>query len=217
MSKMQPSPDLTDDLATSLTVHIIEDDTDLREALGSLLASVNLQHLRYDSPVSFLDSLPLSGGGCLVIDIRMPGMSGIDLVKEIRRRKLPLPIIIMTAHADVPLTIQAFKLGAVEFLQKPFSTVAFLEAVRNALDLDRERLQHLAAAESLQSRMEQLTAKDWEVIDLMRKGYPNKRIAALLGISERAVEMRRSSLLKKLRVNAASEVIELVTRYELKT
>lgn len=216
MSKSPPVVNSADAQVDSLTVHVVEDDTDLREALGSLLSSVDLDHRRYKSPTDLLESLPLVGGGCLVIDIRMPDMSGIDLVKELRRRQVPLPIVIMTAHADVPVTIQAFKLGALEFLQKPFSTVAFLEAVRNALEVDKTRLQQIAATESLQTRFDQLTTKDWEVIDLMRKGYPNKRIAALLGISERAVEMRRSSLLKKLQVSAVSEVIELVTRYELK-
>lgn len=215
MSRSHLPAKLVDPPKPPLTVHVIEDDRDLREALGSLLDSLEIDHRPYDSPLRFLDSLPLSGGGCLVIDVRMPGMSGIELVREIRRRRIPLPIIIMTAHADVPLTIQAFKLGALEFLQKPFSTAAFLESVRTALELDRTRLQQQSDSLSLHARIDRLTPKDWEVIDLIRKGHPNKRIAALLGISERAVEMRRSSLSKKLGVNAIPEVIEIVTRFEL--
>lgn len=200
--------------SSSLTVHVVEDDTDLRVALDSLLDSVSLNRRVYGSPARFLDALPLAGGGCLVFDIRLPDMSGIDLVKEIRRREIELPVIIMTAHADVPLTIQAFKLGAVEFLQKPFPPAAFLEAVRQALNLERQRLQKLAENESLQSRIDCLSRKDWEVIELLQQGHPNKRIAASLGISERAVEMRRSSLLKKVRAQSFSELIEIVTRHK---
>lgn len=198
-----------------LTVRLIEDDTELRDALGSLLSSFGLDHLSYDSPAAFLNSLPFSGGGCLVIDIRMPGMSGIDLVKELRLRKIPLPIILMTAHADVPVTIQAFKLGAVEFLQKPFASHTFITAVRNAVKLDRSRLERLATAKSLRETIATLTKKDWEVIALLRQGHPNKRVAAALGITERAIEMRRASMLKKTCVSNFTELISLVTQFEM--
>ena len=206
---------LESQIAMAQIVHVIEDDLDLREALEALLESSDLSCRSHQSAVQFLESPPLEGGGCLVVDVRMPGLSGIDLIKEVRRRKIPLPIIMMTAHADVPVTIQAFKLGAVEFLLKPFSNQQFMEAVQSALQSDRERLREAAAAESVSSRLEQLNQKDWEVIQLIRQGWPNKRIATELGISERAIEMRRASLMKKAQVSTLSALIELVTRFEL--
>lgn len=197
-------------------VHIVEDDRELREALGDLLDSFGLKYRSFESPARFLESLPLKAGGCLVLDIRMPGMSGLDLFREIHRLEMTLPVIVMTAHADVPVTIQAFRQGAAEFLLKPFAPQQFLMAVRAAMETDLQRQQQNAANESLNSRFSQLTEKDWEVIELLRHGFPNKRIAVELHISERAVEMRRSSLMKKVRVTTLSELIELITCHKLR-
>ena len=197
-----------------LTVHIVEDDHDLRNGLDYLLDSMGLPHRVYDSPASFQANFSPDGGGCIVLDIRMPGLSGIDLVKWLRNEGVRLPLIMMTAHADVPVTIQAFKLGVVEFLLKPFQTEQFLAAITSALASEQRRMAAMRESYALRERLASLSSKDWEVIDMVRRGWPNKRIAAELRITERAVEMRRSSLLKKADVSTFAALIELVTRYE---
>lgn len=191
-------------------VHVVEDDVDLRDALACLMSSVGLPHRVYETSAAFLDRLPLSGGGCLVIDIRLPGLSGVELAKEIRRRGVALPIVMMSAHADVPVTIQSFKLGALDFLIKPFEPRQFLETVRQALLRDDERRRFEHQFDQQQARLKQLSSKDWEVIELLRAGHPNKRIAAMLGVSERAVEMRRSKILKKTQTASLPALIELI-------
>ncbi len=191
-------------------VHVVEDDPDLRDALDSLLSSVALPHHMYDSSAAFRQASPLAAGGCLVIDIRLPGVSGIDLAREIRRRGNELPLIMMSAHADVPVAIQSFKLGALDFLLKPFSSEQFLEVVRQALAKDAERQQSEARSTARRQRLNKLTRRDWEIIERLRLGQPNKRIAASLGISERAIEMRRAALLKKTQTSGLPELFELV-------
>lgn len=200
-------------LSTIPVVHIVEDDRDLREGLACLLQAAGLHQQTHAHPAEFLTEIRNVNAGCLVIDIRLPGMSGIDLIKTLRKRKTPSPIIVMTAHADVPVTIQAFKLGAVEFLLKPFSSQEFLEAVNKALDLDQQRRAVESQSRQLSSRVARLNARDWHLIEKLRLGLPNKRIATDLGITERAVEMRRSTLLRKVNLTTLPELIELVTRY----
>jgi two-component system response regulator FixJ len=197
-------------LSTERSVYVVEDDVDLRDALACLLGSVGLPHQVFETPAQFLEALPLAQGGCVVLDIRLPGMSGIELAREIRRRDVRLPMLVMSAHADVPVTIQAFKLGVLDFLIKPFAPPQFLEAVRAALAQDAARQQAEAKAEVVETRLQELTRKDWEIIDLLRQGFPNKRIAANLGITERAVEMRRSALLKKTNSSGLPELMELI-------
>lgn len=197
-------------LSAESSVYVVEDDVDLRDALDCLLGSVGLLRRMFETPAEFLAALPLSRSGCVVLDIRLPRMSGIDLAKEIRRRDVRLPILVMSAHADVPVTIQAFKLGVLDFLIKPFESQQFLDAVRQALLSDGARLADELRIEQVASRLKQLTKKDWEIIDLLRPGHPNKRIAAMVGISERAVEMRRAALLKKTETSSLAELFELV-------
>jgi len=200
-----------------MMVHIVEDDPDLRTGLDSLLTSVAIPHRMYETPEEYLKSAIKSGSGCVVLDIRMPGMSGIDLLKAIRQRGIALPIIMMTAHADVPVTIQAFQLGAMEFLLKPFPMNQFLEAVTKAFERDLERMKCETEREQLKTRLDSLSAKDWEVIEMLRQGHPNKRIASELGVTERAVEMRRSALLRRANVTNLPELIELITRHDLQS
>lgn len=196
--------------ATDAVVHVVEDDLDLRDALVCLMSSVGLPHRVYETPAELLEALPRTGVGCLVLDIRLPGMSGIELAREVRRLGVAWPIIMMSAHADVPATIQAFKLGAWDFLIKPFESQQFLDVVQQALTQDRRRLDDESRIDERQSRLKQLTVKDWDVIELLRAGHPNKRIAAKLGISERAVEMRRSNILKKTHTTGLPALIELI-------
>lgn len=210
MSEETPPADSCPAISEETVVHVVEDDLDLRDALVCLMSSVGLPHRVHETSAAFLDALPLTGGGCLVLDIRLPGMSGIELAKEVRRLHVAWPIVMMSAHADVPVTIQAFKLGALDFLIKPFESQQFLDAVQQALTQDRIRLQNESQLDERQSRLRQLTPKDWEVIELLRAGDPNKRIAAKLGISERAVEMRRSNILKKTQTTSLPALIELI-------
>lgn len=196
--------------AAQAVVYVVEDDPDLRDALDSLLSSVALPHHMYESPAAFRQAGPLAAGGCLVLDVRLPGVSGIELAREIRRGGIELPLIMMSAHADVPVAIQSFKLGALDFLLKPFSSEQFLEVVRQALAKDAARQLTAARATARRQRLNKLTRRDWEIIERLRLGQPNKRIAASLGISERAIEMRRAALLKKTQTSGLPELFELV-------
>jgi two-component system response regulator FixJ len=139
-------------------------------------------------------------------------MSGIDLMKELRERDVRLPIVVMSAHADVSVTIQAFKLGVLDFLIKPFESHQFVDAVHQALLRDDARRADERRIEHVASRLKKLTKKDWQIIDLLRPGHPNKRIASIVGISERAVEMRRAALLKKTKTSSLAELFELIAQ-----
>ncbi len=198
------------ELSVESVVHVVEDDPDLRDALACLMDSTGLAYRVYQSPSSILEALPRTSCGCLVLDIRLPEMSGIELAKELRRRCVRMPIVMMSAHADVPVTIQSFKLGASDFLIKPFKSGQFLNVVQQALANDRERVLKETQRSSVQARLKRLTPKDWQVIEMLRLGYPNKRIAAQLAISERAVEMRRSNILKKTHTSGLPALIELI-------
>lgn len=210
MSEGMPPADSPPAISTETVVHVVEDDLDLRDALACLLNSAGLSYRVFDAPAAFLDELPLTVGGCLVLDIRLPAMSGIELAKEVRRRCIQWPIVMMSAHADVPAAIQAFKLGALDFLIKPFESQQFLDVVQQALAQDLARRRNESQIVRLQSRLKQLTPKDWEVIEALRSGHPNKRIAARLGISERAVEMRRSNIFKKTQTAGLPALFELI-------
>lgn len=195
---------------SSALVHVVEDDPDLQDALDALLDAAALPHRMYQRPDQFRQALPLSAGGCLVLDIRLPGISGVELAAEVRRLGIPLPLIMMSAHADMPATIQSFKLGACDFLLKPFQATQFVDAVRQALAKDAERRQAEAQRAAQQRRLSKLTRRDWEVIEMLRRGLPNKRIATSLAITERAVEMRRAALLAKTQSASLPELFELL-------
>jgi FixJ family two-component response regulator len=196
------------------TVYVVDDDHDMRDSLCWLLKTVGLRVEAFASAGEFLRGFAPVGPGCLVFDVRMPGTSGLDLYEELVRRGDALPVIFITAFADVPMAIRALKSGAVEFVEKPFNRQTLLERIQRAIRQDVERHRLLAQRESVRARFLGLTDKEREVLDAIIQGEPNKAIAARLEISIRAVEMRRSSLMRKLGVRTPMELMRLTIEQE---
>lgn len=197
-------------VATRPTVFIVDDDPAVREGLKALLAAKRYSVETFGSAEAFLAALPPGASGCVLADVRMPGMSGLELQREVKRRALPLPIVIITGHGDVPLAVAALKAGAIDFLEKPFDADAILASIEEALrrgEVSRPELgfdrQELAA------RVAQLTAREREVMDLVVAGHPNKVVAHRLGIALRTVEIHRARVMEKTGARNLSELIRM--------
>lgn len=198
------------------TVHVVDDDADMRDSLRWLMGTVGLAVETYLSADDFLRRFEPNGSpGCLVFDVRMPGTSGLDLYETLVARAAALPVIFVTAYADVPMAIRAMKSGAVEFVEKPFNRQALLERVQRAVRQDVERRRRSADRAEIESRFRRLTDKEREVLDLVTQGLPNKTIAARLAVTPRAVEMRRASLMKKLGAASLADLLRLAFAREL--
>ncbi len=196
------------------TVYVVDDDPDMRDSLRWLMATVGLGVETFASADAFLREFRPKGPGCLVFDVRMPGTSGLDLFEELARRGETMPVIFITAHADVPMAIRAMKSGAVEFVEKPFNRQTLLEKVQRAIKDDVARLALFADREAIRARFRTLTAKEREVLGMIMDGRPNKAIAIQLAITPRAVEMRRASLMKKLGARSLVEMMKLALAIE---
>jgi len=195
------------------TVFIVDDDEDVREALSELVESVGLKAEVFVSAQAFLDSYDPDRSGCLVLDIRMPGMSGLALQQELKQRKATLPIVMITAYGDVPTAVQAIKDGALEFLQKPFRDEEFLDRVRGALERDAAVRKAEAMRRDILGRLARLTPRERDVLEHLVKGGANKAIAKELGIGERTVETHRSSIMEKLGARSLAGLIHAVLPY----
>jgi FixJ family two-component response regulator len=196
------------------TVYIVDDDPDMRDSLRWLMKTVRLHVETFPSAADFLENFAPNGPGCLVFDVRMPGTSGLDLFEELVARGQSMPVIFITAFADVPMAIRAMKSGAVEFVEKPFNRQALLERVQRAIKDDVERRRLLADREEVRARFRGLTDKEHEVLRLIKEGLPNKTIASTLEITPRAVEMRRASLMKKVGARSLMELLRLTLAHE---
>ena len=191
------------------TVFVVDDDADLRQSLGWLLESVGLRFRSYATAEEFLGDYEPDEPGCLLLDVRMPGVSGLDLQEELRRRGVPPPIIIMTGHARVPMAVRALKGGAIDFIKKPFSDQALLEQVRKAIDLDRRTRRVRMECSEFAERLTYLTPRERDVMNLVILGKPNKIIADDLGISAKTVEILRGRVMEKLQVGSVAELVRL--------
>lgn len=196
------------------TVYIVDDDPDMRDSLRWLLKTVGLRAITYASADEFLRDERDDGPACLVLDVRMPGCSGLDLFEEISGPGSTLPVLFITAHADVPMAVRALKSGAVEFLEKPFNGQVLLEKVQHALRESATRLERQAAYDGLRAQFEALTGKEREVLSRIQEGLSNKEIATRLDVTPRAVEMRRASLMRKLGVESLPELLRLAMAFE---
>ena len=191
-------------------VFIVDDDEDVREALSELVESVSLKAQVFASAQAFLDSYDPDRPGCLVLDIRMPGMSGLALQRELKQRGPSLPILMITAFGDVPTAVQAMKDGALEFLQKPFQDQEFLDRVRGALERDVAARRAEAVRRDTLARLTRLTPRERDVLEQLIRGGANKAIARELGIGERTVESHRSSIMEKLGAKSLAALINAV-------
>jgi FixJ family two-component response regulator len=197
------------------TVIVIDDDPDIRESLVSLVRSVGLQIKALASVPEFLQHGRPTGPCCLILDVRLPGRSGLDLQRELSEANVFLPIIFITGYGDIPMTVQAMKGGAIEFLAKPFREQEILEAIQQGLARDRAWLENEKALAALRARFETLSAREREVMTYVVTGRLNKQIAADLGISEITVKVHRSNMMRKMKVSSLPELARMADRLNL--
>ncbi|WP_349958811.1 response regulator transcription factor [Rhizobium sp. ZPR3] len=191
------------------TVFVIDDDPSVRDGLDSLLRSVGYDTRGFALPRDFLVSPGPQGPACIVLDVRMPDASGLDFQDELARMGYPIPIIFLTGHGDVPMSVRAMKAGAVEFLLKPFREQDLLDAIRQALEIDRARLRKQAAEVDLLERFSTLTPREREVMALVARGLLNKQIAAEIGLSEITVKVHRGQAMRKMRADSVADLIRM--------
>ena len=190
-------------------VHVIDDDDAVRDSLSFLLTAAGLTITAYDSATAFVAKLPRVAAGCIVTDIRMPGLSGVDLLKRLKLEGIRMPVIVMTGHGDVPLAVEAMKLGAVDFLEKPFDDDHLLAAIRSALDRHGDDDKRAEREVAFRERLETLSAREQQVLDGLIAGHPNKTIAYDLGISARTVEVYRANVMTKMQAGSLSELVRM--------
>ena len=196
-------------LADALIVHVIDDDEAMRDSLSFLFRTANIKAETYDSADSFLGALPQLSVGCIVTDVRMPGLSGIDLLRQLQEREIALPVIVITGHGDVPLAVEAMKLGAADFLEKPFDDEILLSAVRSALSARASDQDRQALKAAIEGRLTSLSSRENDVLQGLIEGNPNKTIAYDLGISPRTVEIYRANVMTKMQASSLSELVRM--------
>jgi FixJ family two-component response regulator len=197
---------------TSPTVFVVDDDASVRDALNNLLRSVGLSVKMFGAAQEFLTSARPDGPSCLVLDVRLPELSGLDLQGKLACAGLQMPVVFITAHGDIRMSVRAMKAGAVEFLTKPFRAQDLLDAVQQAIERDRERIRQQAAVAELRNRYEMLSSREREVLALIVDGLPNKLIGHQLNLSEPTVKMHRSHLMKKMGADSLAKLIRMAER-----
>jgi FixJ family two-component response regulator len=202
-------------VAYSPSVFVVDDDKQLLDSLVVLLEVLGFQVRAFSSPGSFSRFYRAEMPGCLVLDVRMPRQNGLELYEQLLEEGKRLPVIFITAHADVSMAVAAMKSGAIEFLEKPFDRATLLSRVQHALELDAQWRQRDGNLESLSTRIKQLSEREQETLLLIRAGESNKSMAAKLFITERAVEMRRSAIMKKLQVRSLAELFDLTITHDI--
>jgi RNA polymerase sigma factor (sigma-70 family) len=196
------------------TVFIVDDDQEVREAIQLLMESVGVTAVSFASAQAYLEQLDCDRPGCLILDVRMKGMSGLDLQERLAQEPLHPPIIIITGHGDVPMAVRAVKAGAVDFIEKPFNDQTLLDAVHRAFDQDaRNRGQALRIAD-IQERLARLTPREREILDQVIGGKRNRMIAADLGISQSTVEAHRARVMEKLEARSLSDLMRMMMAIE---
>jgi two-component system, LuxR family, response regulator FixJ len=196
-------------MAADAIVHVIDDDEAVRQSIEFLLRTSGVTARTYDSAATFLDLLPTIESGCIITDVRMPGISGIDLLRRLSEMQIRIPVIVVTGHGDVPLAVEAMKSGAVDFLEKPFEDEHLLASVRSALNRSQENAARDAERVEVEARLATLTNRERDVLEGLVAGKPNKIIAFDLAISPRTVEIYRANVMTKMGAASLSELVRM--------
>jgi RNA polymerase sigma factor (sigma-70 family) len=196
-------------------IFVVDDDASAREGIEDLLQSVGLRVMTFKSPQEFLEGARPDAPGCIVLDVRLPGTSGLEFQKVLTDAGIHLPVIFITGHGDIPMSVMAMKSGAIEFLTKPFREQSLLDAINAGIEKDRQRRDGLKLISELQQRFQRLTPREREVFALVVTGRPNKQVAAELGLSEMTVKVHRSQVTKKMRATSIVELARIADRLGL--
>jgi two-component system response regulator FixJ len=199
----------SDHPAAARAVHIIDDDEGLRESLAFLLRAAQLEVRSFDSAKTFLDALPDASVGCVITDIRMPDMSGIELLRRLKELKVGIPVIVITGHGDVALAVEAMKIGAADFFEKPFDDDLLVASVRAALRQQEDQTKRGVERAEIEHRISTLSPREKDVLAGLVEGRANKQIAFDLGISPRTVEIYRANLMNKMQANSLSDLVRM--------
>lgn len=190
-------------------VYIVDDDQAIRHAMGLLLKSVRLEHQVFSSADEFLEQYSGNNNGCLILDIRMPGLGGLELQQKLIEMECSLPIIFITGHGDIPMAVDAMQKGAFDFVQKPFRDQELLDRITDALSAAHERQSEREQKAHVQERVNTLTKREHEVLDLVVTGKPNKIIAHELGVSQRTIEIHRARVMEKMHARSLAELVRM--------
>jgi len=197
------------------TIYVVDDDEGIRDGLSLLLETTGQRVKLYSSAIAFLDDYDTQAHGCLILDIRMPRMTGLDLQKRLVAMGSTLPIIFITGHGDIPMAVEAMRLGALDFIRKPFREQDLLDRINQALQIDAGRSQHERECSVIIAKLAQLSEREKQIFDRVASGDMNKVIAYELGISERTVEVHRSQVMKKLEVKTLAELVRFKLQEEM--
>jgi FixJ family two-component response regulator len=198
-------------------VFVVDDDASVREAIESLIRLAGLRVETFETAQEFLRSQRLDVPGCMVLDVELPGLSGLDLQRELAAHGIKLPIIFITGYGDIPMSVRAMKAGALEFLTKPFRDQDLLDAIQQALERDRAARQHSSEIAQLRERFDALTSREKEVMSLVVAGWLNKQIGFELGISEITVKIHRGRVMNKMAAQSLAELVRMTERLEIPT
>jgi two-component system response regulator FixJ len=190
-------------------VHVIDDDDAIRQSLAFLLSTAKIEAVTYPSASAFLEALPGLTPGCIITDVRMPGISGIELVRRLKELRVGAPVIVITGHGDVPLAVEAMKIGAADFLEKPFDDEVLLASVRSALKEQDAQTKRRSERGDVETRLATLSSRERDVLGGLVAGRANKQIAYDLGISPRTVEIYRANLMNKMQAGSLSELVRM--------
>lgn len=195
-------------------IHVVDDDEAVRDSLSFLLMTAGWEVKTHESASAFIATAESRFGGCIVSDVRMPGLSGLDLIRTLRERGLTTPVIIITGHGDVPMAVEAMKIGAADFLEKPFDDEALLSAIRNALNRSHEQDVQNEELNAIRDRLENLSQRERQVLERLVAGQANKAIAFDLDISPRTVEVYRANVMTKMQAGSLSELVRMALAVE---